>query len=453
MGTPALTLYLALARLAGPLAPPLLARRAAKGKEDPARMREKLGEPGLARPEGPLAWFHAASVGESLSVLGLIEALRAARADVSVLVTTGTVTSAKLMATRLPAGCRHQFAPLDLGAAPRRFVAHWRPDLCVWVESEIWPALVEAAAASGAPMALVNARMSERSARGWGRAAGMIAHLLRRFSAVLAQDEDGAARLRRLGAAGARASGSLKAGAAPPDRPNLRKAARAALRGRPVWLAASTHEGEELEVAQAQRVAAARVPGLVCLLVPRHPERGEAIARELWSRSLRVSRRGRGQAIGPQDEIHVADTLGEMGAWLRLAPVAFIGGSLVDRGGHNPHEPTALGAAILHGPHVGNFRADYAALAAAGGAREVADGEALGEAVAALMADADARERMTAAARAALGDGRAAMETTLAALLPLLPPRRETPAGWAAVPRPAEEDPDPDPDPDPAVAR
>ncbi|SFH83124.1 3-deoxy-D-manno-octulosonic acid transferase [Albimonas pacifica] len=442
MSTPALTLYLALARLGGPLAPRLLARRAAKGKEEPARMREKLGEAALARPAGPLAWFHAASVGESLSVLGLIEEMRAARPDVSVLVTTGTLTSAKLMATRLPAGCRHQFAPLDLGRAPRRFVEHWRPDLCVWVESEIWPALVEAAGRSGAPMALVNARMSEASARGWARAPGMIAHLLRRFSAVLAQDADGAARLRRLGAEGARASGSLKAGAAPPDRPNLRKAALAALRGRPVWLAASTHEGEEMEVAEAQRVAAARVPGLVCLLVPRHPERGEAIARELWSRSLRVARRGRGQAIGPQDEIHVADTLGEMGAWLRLAPVAFIGGSLVDRGGHNPHEPTALGAAILHGPHVGNFRADYAALAAAGGARQVADGVALGEAVADLLSDPAARERMVDAARAALGDGRGATEATLEALLPLLPQRVEAPSPWALAPRPPDADPD-----------
>ncbi|MDF2232578.1 3-deoxy-D-manno-octulosonic acid transferase [Albimonas sp. CAU 1670] len=429
MSTPALTFYLALARLAGPLGPRLLAARERKGKEDPARMREKLGEATLPRPPGLLAWFHAASVGESLSVLGLIAELRAARPDVEVLVTTGTLTSAKLMATRLPEGCRHQFAPLDLGRAPARFIAHWRPDLCVWVESEIWPALVEAAARAGAPMALVNARMSGKSARGWRRAPGMIAHLLRRFSVVLAQDADGAERLRRLGAVGARAAGSLKAGAAPPDRPNLRKATVAALRGRPVWLAVSTHEGEELLVAEAQRVAAERHPGLVCLLVPRHPERGREIAEELWSRGLRVARRGKGEALGPQDEIQVLDTMGEMGAWLRLAPVAFVGGSLVDRGGHNPHEPAALDAAILHGPHVGNFRAEYAALAAAGGAREVADAEALGEAVADLLADAPARARMTEAARTALGDGRGVVETTLAALLPLLPRPTEGPGG------------------------
>ena len=417
----ALAAYLATARAAGPLAPLLLRRRAARGKEDPARIDERLGRAGAPRPGGPLVWFHAASVGESLSALGLVQALRAERPDLTILVTTGTATSAALMAERLPPDVIHQYAPLDLGAAPARFLDHWRPDLAVWVESELWPALIEAMAARGARLALVNARISERSAKGWRRAPGMIRRLLGRFDAILAQDRTAADRLARLGAKDVRVAGSLKAGAAPPAG---RAAMAMALAGRPVWLAASTHEGEEAAAAEAHRLAARAHPGLLTLIAPRHPERGAEIAAALEAQGLRVSRRSQGRLPASGEDVHLLDTLGEMGAWLRLAPATFVGGSLVPRGGHNPHEPAGLGSAILHGPHVENFADDYAALAAAGGALRLDGAEALGEGVTRLLADAPARERLAEAARSALGDGRAAMETTLAALRPLLPEAR-----------------------------
>lgn len=417
--SPALALYLGAARLAEGPARLLLARRAARGKEDPARLAERLGHASRPRPDGPLVWIHAASVGESLSALPLIEALGAARGDLRFLVTTGTRASAELMAVRLGPRALHQYAPLDARPAARRFVAHWRPDLCVWLESELWPALIVEAAASGAPLALAGGRMSARSAARWRRLApGMARALLGRFAVVAAQDEDVAARLAALGAREVQATGSLKAGAQPPpDLPEAR-AALAAL-GRPLWLAASTHPGEEAMVGAAHRVAAARVPGLLTLMAPRHPARAQEIVDELRAQGLTVTRRALGEA--PTGDVHLLDTLGEMGAWLRVAPVAFVGGSLAPVGGHNPHEPAALDVAILHGPHVGNFRAEYEALRVAGGAVRVDDAEALGREAAALLRDPDRRLALTRAARAALDGGARAVARTAALLAPLLP--------------------------------
>jgi len=420
-----LSAYLVAARALGPLMPPLLRRRASRGKEDPARMAERLGRASAARSSrGPVVWFHAASVGESLSVLPLIEALREARPEAQVLITTGTATSAEVLAGRAPPGVLHQFVPVDGGAAPRRFIAHWRPDLAVWVESELWPALIAATAASGARLALVNARMSERSARGWASLPGFAKTLLERFDVVLAQDAEAAERLSSLGARDVRAVGSLKAGAAPPDRPEARAEMALALAGRPTWLAASTHDGEEAAVARAHRVAS--LPGLLTLVAPRHPERGEPAAQALRAAGLRTARRSLGEGPGPEVDALVLDTLGEMGAWYRLAPVAFVGGSLTPAGGHNPHEPAALDCAIVHGPQVANFAEDYAALARAEGALLVSGGEELGGAVATLLSDEPRRAALAAAAADALGDGRAALAETLEALTRLLPPPGRT---------------------------
>ncbi|MEE3099147.1 MAG: 3-deoxy-D-manno-octulosonic acid transferase [Pseudomonadota bacterium] len=418
----ALGLYLALSRVAEPALRALLARRARRGKEDAARLGERLGRASVPRPNGPLVWLHGASVGESLAALPLIEALRATRPGLGVLMTTGTVTSAAMMADRLPDGAIHQFVPVDAGPAVDRFLAHWRPDAGVWVESELWPALLHGAWASGAGLALVNARVSERSARGWRWAPGMIRGLLMRFDAVLAQDAAIARRLAGLGAPEdrLRVAGSLKAGAAPSDRPEVRAALAAALAGRPCWLAASTHPGEEAAAAEAHRLAAARIPGLIALIAPRHPERGPEIAEALRATGLRVSRRGAGEAPGPGDDVHLLDTLGEMGAWFRLAPVSFVGGSFAPVGGHNPHEPAALGSAILHGPLVANFAEDYAALRASGGAVEVTGPAARAEALGRLVPAAPARADLCEAARAALGDGRGAVEMTRDAVLALL---------------------------------
>ncbi len=404
-GSPALAVYLAASRLAGPLAHWLLARRMADGREDPLRLGERLGRAGVVRPEGRLIWLHGASVGEALSMLPLIAELRRQAPEATVLVTTGTVTSARRMAELLPEGCIHQFVPVDTHGAVRRFLDHWRPDLAIWVESEFWPGLMVATARRGTPMMLVNARVSARSARRWAMARGMAAALVRLFRRIVTQDAETAARLVAMGAdpKRVRKGGNLKALIPAPgcDAAEL-EALRTTLAGRPVWLAASTHAPEEAAVAEAHRVVARAMPGLLTILAPRHPERGEAIAEALTGQGLTVVRRSQGEVPGPETDLWLADTLGEMGLWLRLAPVAFIGGSIAARGGHNPFEPAALGAAILHGPQTGNFAPAYAALARVGGAQSVADEVEMGVALAALLGSETARRKMTDAAEAAL---------------------------------------------------
>jgi 3-deoxy-D-manno-octulosonic-acid transferase len=419
--SPALGLYLAASRGAGPLARALQARRAVRGKEDPARLGERLGRPSAPRPAGRLAWLHGASVGEGVSMLPLIAALRAAEPGLGLLVTTGTVASATRLASLLPEGAAHQYAPVDTARAVRGFLAHWRPDLALWFESELWPRLLLETAAGGTPVALLNARLSERSARRWARLPAMAARLAGAFSLIVAQDRASAERLEALGApeGRVRVGGNLKSAVEVPGAdPAALAEARAAVGARPVWLAASTHEGEEAALAEAH---AALPPDTLLVLAPRHPDRGDAVAGALEAAGLALARRSRGERPGPSTRVWLADTLGEMALWYRLAPVAFVGGSLVARGGHTPFEPAALGSAILHGPHVENFAPAYAALAEAGGAVRVESPEALAAALGRLLADAPAREAMAEAARgvrARLAPDVAALAREVLALAP-----------------------------------
>ncbi|MCC6007220.1 MAG: 3-deoxy-D-manno-octulosonic acid transferase [Rhodobacteraceae bacterium] len=396
-----------------------LAARAARGKEDPARLGERMGRPGLARPSGQLVWFHAASVGEALSLVELIRRLRARRPALSVLVTTGTVTSAGLLAERLPEGAFHQYAPVDLRRAVRAFLQHWRPDLAVWTESELWPSLVVETHASDVPMLLVNARMSARAHRGWRWMPSTAATLLGRFRLVLAQEEATARRLRRLGVPRDRleVTGTLKegTGALPCDE-GERAMLASQITGRPVWLAASTHPGEEELVIDAHRQAARAALGLLLILAPRHPERGDALEEMLRTAGLVVARRSRGELPGRETEVFLADTMGEMGLWYRLAPVSFVGGSLVEVGGHNAYEPAALGSAILHGPHVANFADIYQRLAAARAAVRVADARSLARAVTETLAPARAAALAHAAWEAA-SSGAEVTDRVIAAML------------------------------------
>ena len=417
-----LALYLALSRRAGGVARRLLARRAGQGKEDAARLGERMGVPGLPRPEGRLAWFHAASVGEAVSLLELLRRIGAERPDLNCLVTTGTVTSARMMAVRLPETCLHQYAPLDVAPWAERFLDHWRPDLAVWTESDLWPAMLVAVHRRGAPMALINARISTRSFRRWRWAGGMARSLLARFDRILAQDDLAAEHFLRLGAAPARVevTGSLKEGAAPlghdeAERVRLSKT----LAGRPVWLAASTHPGEE-EVALAAHAAARRaLPMLALILAPRHPERGDALAEMLRARGLCTAQRSKGEPLTADTDVYLADTLGEMGLWYRIAPVSFVGGSLAEVGGHNPFEPALLGSAILHGPHVRNFADGYARLGAARAVVEVRDAASLGAALVTTLAP-DRAAAMAAAAWDAMSDGAEVTDRVLEALGALL---------------------------------
>jgi 3-deoxy-D-manno-octulosonic-acid transferase len=414
-------LYRALTRPLSPLVMLYLDRRRRRGKEDGLRLRERRGFASGARPPGPLVWIHAASVGEATAMLRLIELLLRTRPELAILVTTGTVASARLLETRLPAGARHQFVPVDLPRWIGRFLDHWRPDLALWVESELWPNLVLVTHARGIPMMLVNGRLSARSYRRWRRWPGLIGPMLGAFAQCLAQDAEQADRLRRLGARDVAAVGDLKAAGAalPVDQAQLWRLRRE-IGLRPAWLAASTHAGEEEIAAAAHRRLAADHPSLLTIIVPRHPARGGAVAAMLAGRGLHVARRSRGDPVTGETEIYLADTIGELGLFYRLAGIAFIGGSLARRGGHNPFEAARLDCAVLHGPDMSNCTGMAAALAAAGAAQTVTGADELAQAVAALLADRRLRSARCAAGARAAAAGQGILDTVLARFAPWL---------------------------------
>jgi 3-deoxy-D-manno-octulosonic-acid transferase len=344
----------------------VLKRRLARGKELPDRWREKLGHPGLPRPEGRVIWLHAVGLGETLALRGLIAAL-AARSEAEFLVTSTTRASAEVLAANLPPRTRHQFLPLDAPGYLARFLDHWQPSLSIWAEQDLWPGAVAAADARGIPLALVNARMSADAYARRRRWRGVYADLLGRFRILAAQDDATARHLQALGAKGARVTGSLKS-AAPPlavDDDALHRA-RELLAGRRPVLLASSHPEDEAVLFTALRAFDTRP---LVLIAPRDPHRGAEITARAAEHGLTSTRRSLGQ--GPDADIWILDTFGEMGLWYRLCPVSILGGSFGATEGHNPWEPAALGSAILHGPRVANFAADYAALHGAGAALPV----------------------------------------------------------------------------------
>lgn len=407
-----LALYGAATGLLEPFAPAILRGRARRGKEDPRRLGERLGRPSAPRPPRSLVWLHGVSVGETTSLLPLIAALRRRRPDLTLLVTSGTVTAADLLAKRLPAGVIHQFAPVDAPGAVRRFLDHWRPSLAIFVESELWPNLILAARARNLRLALLSARMTEASAARWARWPASARTLVKAFDLVLPQDAATAARIGRLGGApGPMLNLKLVGEPLPADDAELGRL-RAAIAGRQVVLAASTHPGEEALVAQAVRRAA---PDALLVIAPRHPERGAELARE-----LEASRRSLDEPIaGP---VHIADTLGELGLFFRLADVVVMGGGFAPGvGGHNPLEPARIGRPILTGPHVFNAADAYADLFADAAAIEAADAAALERHVRGLLTYPAIARRMGEAALAYAARQGAALDGALARLEPLLP--------------------------------
>lgn len=417
-----LTLYRGTATALGPLIDAYLRRRIGRGKEDPARLEERRGLPGRPRPNGPLVWLHAASVGESVALLPLIERLRAEQPGLAILVTTGTVTSAATMARRLPDGAIHQFVPVDRPAWVRRFLAHWRPDVGIWVESDLWPTLVTEAAAAGVRLALVDARMSEGAFRRWHRFRRLARPLFAAFERVLASSPAQAERFRALGFRDVRFVGNLKAaGAPPPVDADVVAALTGAIAGRPVWLAANTHPGEDEVVFDAHARLAASRPGLLTVVAPRHPDRGKAIAELAAGRGLTMARRSLGELPGPDTAVYVADTLGEMGALYASVPITFLAGSLVPVGGHNPIEPAHAGTALLLGPLMPNNRDSADALIDAGAARRIEDAASIAAAVDALLDDPEAVRAMAGAARRVAAEGRRGLDHILDALTPMLP--------------------------------
>ncbi len=396
-----LALYRWLTSLGGPVLAGYLRWRLLRGKEDPVRFNERLGQPGRPRPFGPLVWLHAASVGESLSVLPLINAMLAERPALSVLMTTGSVSSARLMAERLPDRACHQYIPVDRVSFLERFLNHWRPGLVLWAESEFWPNTILEIRRRAIPLVLVNGRMSSRSFRRWQKWPREIGLVLAAFDLCLAQSTQDGHRLSTLGAPRVACAGNLKFAAPPlPADPEILARLQDSLTGRLVWLAASTHAGEEAAVGRIHRRLVRLYPGLLTLIVPRHPFRGASIAAELAAAGLQVARRCAGETVQAGTDIYLADTLGELGLFFRLAPVVFMGKSLVPHGGQNPLEPACLGCTVLFGPHMDNFMDITTRMVAAGAARIVADEEGLATVVAALLADAATRLAMGTAARA-----------------------------------------------------
>jgi 3-deoxy-D-manno-octulosonic-acid transferase len=416
----ALRFYRLASMAAAPtLAPRLLTWRLKRGKENPTRLAERYGEASLPRPAGPLIWVHGASVGEMLAVIPLIERLRAK--DFAVLMTSGTVTSAALAERRLPAGALHQFIPLDAPRFVGRFFDHWRPDLALFVESDLWPNLIVDCADREIPMILVNGRVSERSFKRWRFLPRAIAALLGRFDLCLAQSNADAQRYRALGAPRISSIGNLKLDvpAPPADPPTLSRLTGIVLT-RSVIAAASTHASEENEIIAAHRRLRAKNPTLLTIIAPRHPERGPGIAEAAKGAGLSVALRSRGDWPKPDVDVFIADTLGELGLIYRLAPIVFMGGSLVSRGGQNPIEAIRLGAAIVHGPHVWNFAEIYATLDAEHGAELVADEDALTSCLAGWLANPTARKAVADAAAATVDKLGGALDRTLTALEPYL---------------------------------
>ncbi|TDH38493.1 3-deoxy-D-manno-octulosonic acid transferase [Pseudohoeflea suaedae] len=412
--------YRWLGALLHPLLWPYLAVRAARGKEDSSRRRERYGRSDIPRPEGPLVWFHAASVGETSAVIPLISEVR--RRSVNVVLTTGTVTSATIAKERLGNSVIHQYVPLDIKTPVSRFLDHWKPDLAIIAESEIWPMTILELGARRTPQVLVNGRLSDRSFERWKSRPNLADALFENLSLVIAQSDLDAERFSTLGVHQVAVSGNLKVDTvAPPWDARELGLLRRQVGDRLVWAATSTFEGEE-EIAADVHQSLKPVHGQLTIIVPRHPERGDAIEAMLEARGLVVARRSRGEEIEPGVDIYLGDTIGEMGLYLNLASVVFVGRSLKMGGGQNPLEPAMLGCAVLSGSDVTNFRDVYAKLLKNGGGRFVRDGAMLAKGVNFLFANPKARAAMAAGGEKTLRDLRGGLQTTVRALEPYLNP-------------------------------
>ena len=372
-----LKLYAGMARLFHAAAPGLLKSRVRKGKEDPARWTERLGETQVERPEGRIVWFHGVSVGESLSALPVIERLRQERPDLTVVLTTATTTSAEILAKRLPAGVLHQFAPIDTPQAAKAFLDYWRPNLAVFIESDIWPNLLDALAARRVPYALLSARITEKTYRGWQTWSGAMRKVLSGYSLVMAQDRDSDRRLASMGIATAPVA-NLKTLGAPLNVDETALAALDALIGeRRVLLAASTHYGEDALIAHALEPYVR--DGDLLILAPRHPLKAPDIRIDIESLGLHVAQRSLNEPLTAGTQVYLADTLGELGLFFSLADIVVMGGSFQSGvGGHNPLEPARLGKSVVTGPDLFNWQGVFEDLIDAGAGFRVDSASDLG---------------------------------------------------------------------------
>jgi 3-deoxy-D-manno-octulosonic-acid transferase len=416
---------LMLYRFAGAAAYPLIgsyvAWRVAKGKEDRGRSRERYGITERERPQGPLIWVHAASVGETIAVVPLVESILGY--GVNIVLTTGTVTSAKVAEERLGERIIHQYVPLDLKPAVSRFLDHWRPDLAIIAESEIWPMTILELGARHVPQVLVNGRLSDRSFASWKKRSNIAEALFENLAHVVAQSDVDGERFKELGARPVSVSGNLKVDTSPPPvDENVLQSLKNQIGGRPTWAAVSTHEGEEAVAAEVHTMLAARHRGLLTIIVPRHPDRAQALVEQFAGMGLKVAQRSAGDNVDPDTDILLGDTIGEMGLYLRLTEIAFVGRSLTSEGGQNPLEPAMLDTAVLAGRNVQNFRESYQRLLDSGGAKLVRDRNMLAGAVNFLLTNEGARRDMMAAGAATVEEMRGALARTLKSLEPYIQP-------------------------------
>jgi 3-deoxy-D-manno-octulosonic-acid transferase len=420
-GAMLLSLYKIAMQASTPLLEAYLRKRTRAGKEDPVRAHERRGCPQLVRPDGPLVWFHAASVGESLSLLALVLRVRRDFPTAAVMVTTGTVTSAAMMAQRLPEGAFHQYIPVDHPRWVAGFLDHWQPDVVFWAESELWPNMLSAVQQRGIPAVLLNARMSQESFQRWRYVRGMIAHILGVFTCCLAQNAAEAERLRALGARDVRVSANLKYAAAPlPCDEAALAALRARVTARPMLLWASTHAGEEARAFALHKKLSATHSGLLTIIVPRHPARAAEIVAEALAAGAPLSRRSLGEDIPAAAGVYLADTMGELGLFYRLCPLVVMGGTFADVGGHNPIEPGQAGCTVFWGPVGYNFLTVLEDFRAAQAIVEVADENALAEKLAAALADPQAWHAYGVRAASMTAEKSGVLDGIMADLAPVL---------------------------------
>ena len=342
LGAPAISLY--------------LLKRRREGREDPVRFKERLGEAGRPRPEGRVIWCHAASVGEATSLMTLIEKLLVTHPKTHILVTTGTVTSARMLEGRLPPRVIHQYVPVDRAIYVKKFLDHWQPDFVLWIESELWPNMLAGLKLRLIPAILLNGRMSQKSFRQWYRVKGWAQEILSTFVLCMTQTEDERTRFVALGAKPVRCLGNLKYAANPLACDELQLLElKQVMAGRLVWVMASSHRGEETLATMVHEKLTEKWPQLLTIIVPRHASRGEEIAASLKASGRIFAQRSKKEALTAETEIYLCDTMGELGLFYRLSPIAAIGGSFVSVGGHNPIEAAQLGCAVVFGPYMHNF--------------------------------------------------------------------------------------------------
>lgn len=392
-----------------------------RGRKQPdyrLHWRERLGwAPPL--PTGPVIWLHTVSVGETRAAAPLVRALRKRRPDATILLSHTTPTGRTTAVEALGAEIRQTYLPYDLPWLARRFLARCHPGIALFLETEIWPNLYAACRQRGIPAYLVNARLSAKSAHGYGRVAGLIRPALASLSGVAAQTGADAERLAGLGAVRPEVTGNLKFDVtAPPDTIERAEALRRHFAGRFVFLAASTRDGEETLILDT--CLELGIPDLLLVIVPRHPQRFDAVAALLDSRGVEFARRSRHEPVTQETEVFLGDSMGEMAAYYAAADVAFVGGSLLPLGGQNLIEAADMGCPILIGPHTWNFLDASEQAIAHGAALRVMDADELARTVKRLHQEADTRHAMAEAGLHFSRAHKGATDKVMALLEPVL---------------------------------